>query len=392
MQRPNKADLLTVRRSNRQVIVDAVRRGGPISRAELSRRSQLSKVTVSDVVEDLIGEGYLRDMGPGPADVGRKPTLLEFVGGSGFVAGLEIAPQYLRVILTDLMGEAVCGDQRNIAVGSAQELLAAVCALISQMRSCMPSSPYQLLGVGVAVSGLVDYKEGAVLSAPNMPWAPLSLRDLIEGCLEIPAIIDNEANAAMWYEHLQGEAKNLEHAVYLSAGYGLGAGILAQGSLYRGSRGLAGEMGHMIVEQHGLACSCGNRGCWEMYASEKALRRLLGEPFSSPGAAPENFTRHVVQLARDGDSRAQESLRAVGQSLGQGIVNIASILNPQVVVLGNVLAEAWEFLYPEIVAALDGQGLSPVTQNVAVRRARNYRDAVVKGAAALACEASVAQI
>ncbi|PSR35682.1 MAG: hypothetical protein C7B44_12950 [Sulfobacillus thermosulfidooxidans] len=392
MTRPTRADLNTLRHHNRQVIVDIMRRYGSLSRAELARLTRLSKVTVSEVVDDLVAEGYLRAVGLGTADMGRKPMLMAFKESAGFVLGIEVAPRIVRLIVTDLMGDVVATFEESGVAAAGDDLIRALCALISKARNHLPQSRYGLMAVGIAISGWVDFAQGVVVAAPNMTWAPLALQERLASCVHVPIIVDNEANAALAYEHGHGILRDVDHAVYLSVGYGLGSGMLMNGAVYRGHKGMAGEMGHMVLDPAGPLCTCGNHGCWEMYSSEKALQRMMS------GCAPVltvnegDLTHWAIQQARQGAPCARQALRAVGRSLGQGIINIANLLNPQTLVVGNGMVEAWEFLEPEMMAVLSQAGLSATTQDLIVTPSPHYQDAAVRGAAALACDAVIARI
>jgi len=170
-------------------------------------------------------------------------------------------------------------------------------SIISQLLDAAPESPYGVSGIGMAVPGLVN-KSGEILIAPNLGWKNVHLKKDIESRFQIPVIMENEANAGAYGEKLYGTGKDYEHILYVSAGIGIGVGVLLNGELYLGAEGYAGEAGHMMVEINGKDCSCGSKGCWEMYASERAL---LAEAGTLPGIGETSLTIETLcELAESG--------------------------------------------------------------------------------------------
>lgn len=198
-----------------------------------------------------------------------------------------------------------------------------------------PESPYGIVGIGVGVPGMVD-ENGVVLFAPNLGWEMVDLRGILEAEFAVPVTIDNEANAGAQGELNFGAAKDVRHLLYISAGSGIGSGIIIGGELYKGARGYAGETGHMTIEAQGKPCSCGSRGCWELYASEKTYDH-------SEFSLPAHTTQELVRYAAAGQEDALHHFSSIGEYLGIGVTNLINSFNPELIVIGGALseAEAW---------------------------------------------------
>jgi glucokinase len=218
-----------------------------------------------------------------------------------------------------------------------------------------------------------------MLFAPNLPWEGVPVRDHVASRVGLPVTVENDANAAAWAECTYGAAVGEPHVVCLTVGTGIGAGLVVGGRLYRGAFGIAGEPGHLRVVADGLPCGCGNTGCLEQYASGTALARYVRE---RGGAAT---GEQVTAAARAGDALALEAFASVGEWLGQGLADLASVLDPGVFVLGGGVADAGDLLLAPTVASfrrrLSGAAHRPVAD---VRLARLGNDAGVVGVADLA--------
>ena len=234
---------------------------------------------------------------------------------------------------------------------------------------------YDIEAVGIGAAGFIDATRSVVLHAPNLVWRDEPLRERIEAMVNLPVVVENDANAAAWAEYRYGAARGERVVACVTLGTGIGGGLVVSGVLYRGAFGVACEWGHMAVVPDGRRCACGNRGCWEMYASGTALARDARELAEvSPVAAhrllqlvdgrPAALTgTDVTAAAREGDPAAVEIFTAMGRWLGRGIANLAAIIDPSVVVIGGGVSEAGDLLLAparEVFAAtLTGRGFRP---------------------------------
>jgi glucokinase len=251
--------------------------------------------------------------------------------------------------------------------------------------------------VGVGAAGFVNETRSCVVFAPNLAWRDEPLEDKVERLVGRPVVVENDANASAWAEVRFGAARGEEHAVFISVGTGIGGGLVLNGQLYRGRWGMAGEPGHYRVVADGRLCGCGNRGCWEQYASGSALvaeardfaRRMPGAAvrlLQLAGGNPEAISgEHVTQAAREGDPGAQQCFGVVGGWLGQGLADLAAILDPACFIIGGGVSEAGELLLGPARAAfeksLTGRHHRPRAD---IRLAELGADAGLVGAADLA--------
>ena len=262
------------------------------------------------------------------------------------------------------------------------------------------SLEHEIAAVGVACAGFIDSSGSTVLFAPNLAWRDEPLKARLESVLDLPVIIENDANAAAWGEFRFGAAAEAEDMVLITVGTGIGGGVVIDGVLLRGAFGVAAELGHMRVVPGGIRCGCGNRGCWEQYASGTALVREARELVVSgtPRAArlselcagdPASLTGPAVtRAAAEGDPAAVELVADLGEWIGEGVASVAAILDPELVVLGGGVSEAGSLLIdPALVAfrrQLTGRGYRPEARFTV---ATLGNDAGLIGAADLAAQA-----
>jgi glucokinase-like ROK family protein len=257
------------------------------------------------------------------------------------------------------------------------------------------ASSDRLLGVAVGVPGLVDYETGTLLFAPNLGWRDAQLGRVLADQFDAPVIIDNEANLAALGETYFGAARGYREVLYISAGVGIGGGIVRDGAVMRGIAGFAGEFGHMTVDPHGDLCNCGNHGCWETSASQRALFDHIYKAFASGRKSMLQDLVHgnmkalsvpvIVEAAQIGDALALEAIQSIGQRLGIGIASLVNAYNPELVVFGGPISLAWEFLGPLIKEQIVLRSLRWNRETTHLVRARHGADACVMGGVAAVC-------
>ena len=256
---------------------------------------------------------------------------------------------------------------------------------------------YEVVAVGIGAAGWIADDRATVLFSPHLAWRNEPLRDALKGRIGLPVTVENDANAAAWAEYRYGAARGERVVVCVTLGTGIGGGLVVSGVLYRGAHGVSCEWGHMCVVPEGRRCACGNRGCWEMYASGSALARDARELAEvSPVAAhrllelvegdPAALTGTDGTLAaREGDPAAVEIFTAMGRWLGRGIADLAAIIDPSVVVVGGGVSEAGDLLLApardSFLSTLTGRGFRPAAP---IRLAALGPDAGLVGAADLA--------
>jgi len=259
------------------------------------------------------------------------------------------------------------------------------------------SSRHEVSAVGIGAAGWIGNDRATVLFSPHLAWRDEPLRDALAEAIGVPVVVENDANAAAWAEYRFGAARDARVAVMVTMGTGIGGGLVVSGVLYRGAYGVGCEYGHMTVVPDGRRCACGNRGCWEMYASGTALARDARElaAISPVGAHrlmalangdPDQLNGALVtQAAREGDPAAVEIYTAMGRWLGRGLANLAAVIDPTVFVIGGGVSEAGDLLLAPARQAfaegLTGRGFRPAA---AVLLAQLGPEAGLVGAADLA--------
>ncbi|HET8600308.1 MAG TPA: ROK family glucokinase [Segeticoccus sp.] len=308
--------------------------------------------------------------------------------------GLDIGGTKIGGGLVDEKGQVLATGRRQTPAQDPDAIAAAAADLVGEL-----SREHDVAAVGVACAGFIDKSGATVLFAPNLAWRDEPMKLRLESVLEVPVIIENDANAAAWGEFRFGPARDVDDMVFLTLGTGVGGGVVIDGRLLRGAWGVAAELGHMRVVPDGIRCGCGNRGCWEMYASGSALMREArdlihsGSPHAAAlsdacGGEPDRLRGiDITALAEQGDAAAGELLADLGRWVGEGAASVAAILDPELIVLGGGVSEAGELLLEPARAAfrrqLTGRGHRPEAR---FALATLGNSAGIIGAAALAAE------
>ncbi|WP_192043597.1 ROK family transcriptional regulator [Paenibacillus rhizovicinus] len=377
-------DLTLVKKMNTAIVLDAVLRYAPLSRAQISERTGLNKATVSSLVQDLIDSHLVADIGPGESSGGRKPNLLEFRSRSGYAVGIDLGVNYIRGILTDLEGSVVAERRITLRTQDADSVIAQLFDCIEALRSEIPACPYGMVGIGIGVPGLVN-AEGTILFAPNLSWPEVPLRALAEERFGVPVTIDNEANAGAQGEQRYGAGRGIANQIYVSVGIGIGTGMILNKELYKGAGGFSGELGHLSIHADGKPCRCGNQGCWELYASENALLEQ---------AAPLGYhdLDSLLDAARGGEAEVVALFAGIGEALGVGIANIVNVFNPDVVIVGNVMRRAEAWIGDAMQRTVARRALKHHRGKLSVLFAEQGEKSAVRGAAYYAISAFLAKM
>jgi glucokinase-like ROK family protein len=336
-----------VKKNNKALVLQLIIEKDPISRADIAQVSGLHKATVSSLVNELLEEELIFESGPGVSSGGRRPVILHFNKIAGYAIGIDIGVNYVLCVLTDLKGNILIKKNESVNRTPYPAIMSKIQNMISSIIDEMPNSRYGIVGIGVGVPGIVN-KQGTILLAPNLGWTNIQLKKDLEDLFQVPVIIENEANAGAFGEQQFGASQEFENIIYISAGIGIGVGIILNTELYQGKNGFSGEMGHMIIELNGKPCSCGSRGCWEAYASENALLELGNT----------DSLESLIELAEHRDKVALELFGEIGTYLGYGINNIINTFNPDQVVLGNRLALAKQWIEQPIRETIEKHTLT----------------------------------
>ncbi|MEH1014558.1 ROK family transcriptional regulator [Micromonospora sp. CPCC 206060] len=370
----------TLRGSPRDLL-RLVASGAAVSRADLARLSGLSPSTVSQRVEVLISQGLLQETGAGKSRGGRRPRQLAVPTGGAVIGAIDLGAHHARIGTLDLAGQVVAVRSRPVRIDDGPEvvlgeLLAEVTDLAAADAGTAGSA---LRGIGLGIPGPVQHPTGRIVSPSRMPgWNGFDVATFCRNHTDVPVIVDNDANLMALGTH-RAVHSELDHAVYIKAGTGIGAGVISGGQLHRGAQGSAGDISHcrVVATDPAPLCSCGNTGCLEAVASGAALVRALGEQ-----GVPVDDLTGVMRLIDDGDRHATALARQAGRSIGEILAVVVNFFNPQVVAIGGRLAEC-EPLLASMRATLYERCLPLATQTLLIERVTVGPDVGIMGAAQL---------
>ncbi|MFJ5773857.1 ROK family protein [Streptomyces sp. NPDC093094] len=342
-----------MRRRNLARVMHAVNDEGPLSRAAVASRIGLTRAAVSTLVDELIRTGLLEELGPErPGRVGRPGSALAVSGQGPAGIGAEIGVDHLAVCAVDLRGRVRVRTVRH-GTNRGRSPEPVVAELAELVRSVVAEADAEGLwpaGLAVAVPGLVARDARTVVRAPNLDWHEVDLGALLP--VPYPLTVDNEANFGGLAELWLGEDTPPDF-LHVSAEIGIGAAVVVDRQLLRGTRGFAGELGHVPVRPDGPKCACGGRGCLEQYAGEEAVLRAAG---LEPGGDRVGL---LAGRAADGDTDVRRALREAGEALGIALTGAVNLLDPRGVVLGGALAGLAPWLLPSLEAELAGRTAGP---------------------------------
>jgi len=345
----------TSREINRQIALNLVRSKEPVSRAELARLMGMRRGAVTRLVDELLGSGLVIEGAKGESRRGRKPTYLHIDTRRRCVVAVDVSATLTSILVTDLLGHPLL-EVADFPTPEAVESL--VDELAGRTRELLREHPPfgECVGIGVAVSGLVD-PAGTVRFSPTLGWHDVDLLTALKAATRLPVVVENSTKACVLGQvwAVRGDAPVDGPVAFVNVSDGVGVGIAVDGKLLRGARNVAGEFGHVPLEMYGPRCSCGLRGCLEAYASKRAtIARYRGTDLSWPEVLDTGSVtiEHVVARARAGDERAVEALWGTGYSLGRGFTTLIKALDPTRIYVGGEVTEAWDLLLPAVRDAL----------------------------------------
>ena len=364
LHRAGPATHQSLRDMNEILVLNLVRERQPISRIDIAESTRLEGSTVSKIVARLLENEFVYENGVGPASPqgGRKKRFLHLNPEKAYAVGVDLGPQQHEIAVSDFSGRIL----RQTKIENSNDPQLALEAVARAVKKLLQSdlSQERVVGIGISLVGLVDAKEGRMLAGENLGWGeevPVGsiLRNALS--LDLPIYFDNGARLAalaeIWFgKHTSRQPQDL---VFLEVSEGIGAGIIIQGQLYHGSLNGAGEFGHISLDPIGPGCSCGGRGCLEVFASDQATIARYKELCRAEGCLPEIETEiaieELIKRSAAGNPRAIEALRQTATYLGRGLIPIIYSVNPEVIVLGGAITRAWEIVYPEIRRVLNRQ-------------------------------------
>jgi glucokinase-like ROK family protein len=380
-------------------IMRALRRQGRISRGEVSSITGWSKAKSSQQIRRLVNKGYLVETEEGASQGGRKPGLLRINDQLGYIAGIDIGATSVEIALADVTGLIVQRVSEPTDVHLRPEMVLGRCReMLLGLVAAQQGISDQVLGIGVGVPGPVDFARGVLVAPPLMPeWESFPIRDFIKEVFPSAfVVVDNDVNLMALGERRSGEAANIDHFIFVKIGTGIGAGIISNGRIHRGSDGCAGDIGHICVDKEGPLCACGNRGCLEAMGAGPAISArareaalsgaspLLKQILAANGGAlrPED----VNAACREGDQAALDIIRLSGQMVGDVLATLVNFFNPSHIFIGGGIANFGNHLLVAIRRAVLQRSLPLATTHLVINFSRMGSDAGVTGAIALALD------
>ena len=344
----------TARDINRRIVLNLIRNHQPISRADLARHSGLQRSTVSVITEKLIEEDWVREGASGHVPRGRRPRFLHLNKERVGIIGVNVRPATTTIGLADLDANFVAQESLPTAVDP-ERFIADLTPRIRNLIEMRPEISCE--GIGVSLPGRVDLNSQRLVFAPNLGWGPIDLKTPLEKATGLPVELENAANACALAEFWFGPRREgVRNLVAVTVSEGVGTGLILNHQLARGSTGMTGEFGHITIVEEGLECKCGNRGCWEVYASNSAAIRYYTSSSStarngkasakSPAAAP--AFDDILRLAEQGDQKAVDAIKQVARYLGIGVALLVTGLAPDVIVVVGEITRAWNRVGPII--------------------------------------------
>lgn len=366
-----------------------------ISRAEIARRLDLSRSTVSEVVATLLPKGLIAEVGTGPSRGGRRPIVLRFNDDAHTILGVEMGASHVEVVLTDMRGRVLATAHQDHPVRTdpdgTRRLIAELC---DRCLADGRAPRRRLMGVGVAVPSPVDPSHPDRLSEVVMPeWGGRLGLDGLRARFGVPLFVDNDANLGALAEHLWGAGRGVRDFAYVKIGTGLGSGHVIGGEIYRGASGVAGEIGHLAMDPHGEPCLCGLRGCLATLVGSPAIVKraeaLLPEHPESALAGTRLTITSIEDAALAGDPLALRLAREAAEHLGIAIASLLNLMNPSMVILGGGLTRLGELLLDPLREVAARRTLVSSLSASAIRRAELGGQAIAIGAATYVLKSAI---
>lgn len=380
-------------------IMLALRKRERISRTEVSTITGWSKAKAAQEIKSLIDKGLLIEVGEGSSQGGRRPGLLSLNNLLGYIIGLDIGATSLDVVLADVTGQIIqrISDNADVRV-KPEQFLGRCIELINQMIEAHGIHAYQILGIGIGVPGPVDFVHGILVAPPLMPdWENFPIRNFFTDIFSSAfVVVDNDVNIMALGEQRMGNGVGVDNFIYVKIGTGIGAGIVSNGRIHRGSDGYAGDIGHICVDKQGPVCRCGNQGCLEAMTAgpaiaEKAMQaarngnsQILSRLMETNGGVL--YPEDVNTACRDGDIAALEIIRTSGQMIGEVLASFVIFFNPSHIFISGGIANFGNHLLVSIRRAVLRRSLPLATAHLSINFSNANSNAGTIGALALVRE------
>ena len=383
---PKKATRQQTKIHNRDLVLKTIFECESISRAEIARVTGLTRTTVSNIISMFLDENVVEEIGLGESLGGKSPVLLSLIADSRYLIGINLKQDKFIGAIVNLRGEIKEEIAFSLGENDGQDAIELIYQILDHLftKDWIP-----VVGVGVAAPGLINTKEGVVISAVNLAWQDLHLAQLIRQRYDLPVAILNDSQAAAIGEYVYGrEHKPNRNLIVVSVRHGIGAGILIDGKLFQGDGGGAGEIGHVVVQKDGLPCRCGKQGCLETIASSRAIVNRARElaPTAQNSTLPKDSDaitfEILVDAFFDADPLAQDIVCEAGRYLGASVANLISILNIHNIILTGSMTAFGEYWLQSIQDATSQAAFTSMALDTEIRIGKPELRSPILGASA----------
>ena len=363
---------------NRTSILNIIKTYGPIARADIAQRANLSPATVTGLTAELIRDGLVYEKQEGSSRGGRPPVLLALDSTAVYVVGIKLAEEHATLALTNINADIVAKDTIQLVERDPERTSDQLAEGVLNLLRAVQVNPGRLLGIGVGLAGIIDSANGICRVSPHNGWREVPFAKLLEDRLDCLVYLDNNVNSLTLMEQLYGTGQHVRDFLVITVGRGVGMGMVIKGRVYRGAHGGGGELGHIVVDPEGFLCNCGNRGCLETFVAEPWLLRrakLNGLDVSTP--------EELLAAAQAGHTVALEVLEKAGRLLGQAMANLVNLFNPELILISGEGVRMGDFLFGPMRQTMRLHIFKQLAEHLEVRIEPVSDDAWARGAACL---------
>ena len=384
----------TMRTLNVQGVLDYIRRHEPVSRRDIAEYGGLTVAAVSNITGQLLGNGFVVEVGAGESVGGRRPAMLGINAHCRYAMGIDLTTDRIKLMISNFKAEVIYKTSCDVELELGwRAVLDRLCSLIDESVAASGIEQDKLIGVGIVSAGPCDPERGLMQNPPNFPgWDNVNIRDYVQERTSYPVVFDKDAIGAVMAEHWFGSVSDCSQIfAMLINKAGVGGGIIANGQIFRGAGGGAGEIGHTVIDIHGARCSCGDYGCLESLVNAQALvhsvRGLLkvGRDSQLSGRADYDTVTldDVLRAAEQGDPLCREELCRIADYLAVGVRNIATIYAPECIVLAGGLICECSYLLEAVLERVERWRNSKFVKSLNVVGCSFGKDQCAMGAIAL---------
>lgn len=347
----------------------------------------LARSTVAARVDALMTKGLISPVSEAQSTGGRPPSLFALTPDARLVVGVDLGASHVNVAVADLTGAVIVKERHEIAIAAGPEaVLGSVVGLANSLLAVLGRSDRDLLGIGIGLPGPVEHSTGKPVTPPIMPgWDGFDVPAWVRQKIDVPVLVDNDVNMmALGERSVRWSA--VDDLIFVKVATGIGSGIISGGELQRGANGIAGDIGHIpIARGAGIPCHCGNLGCLEAVASGPAIARRLRDANHRTDSGAD-----VVHLVRGSDIDAIQAVRQAGRDIGEVLATCVSIINPSVIVIGGLMAQAGEHLIAGVREVVYSRSMPLATEHLSIVQSQTAADAGIIGASILSIDHALA--